>query len=114
MLFYLKVLPVPPPVENDELKVSADLNQFPIKFAGANVLDEQPVGGRKTFAISLYTEAMDGGGEYIQQTVLPLGQGLKSKAWELRQSMFLKKWQDSFRSHMNCTYQEDWKKIIVD
>ena len=57
--------PVHPPVQNDEVKVVVNPDDIPIKPAGGNVMDEQPVGGGNKFAISEYPEGMDGGGEDV-------------------------------------------------
>lgn len=57
--------PVHLPVKNDEPEVVVNPDEIPIKPAGGSVLDEQPVGGGKKFAISEYPEGMEGGGEDV-------------------------------------------------
>ncbi|CAD8120601.1 unnamed protein product [Paramecium sonneborni] len=106
--------PVAPPVENDEPKVVVNPDEIPLKPAGQNVLDDQPVGGGKKFAISEYPEGMEGGGEDVQQTVLPLAQRLKSKAWKLRQSAFEEMAELFQKDESIDEYYEEWPKLIND
>lgn len=57
---------------------------------------------------------MEGGGEEMQQTVLPLAQRLKSKAWKLRQSAFEEMAELFQKDESVDEYYEEWPKLIND